>query len=132
LFFIIINNDLPRSSECYLAYRAKDSPFPDPPSRQSIEYFHEAHGGFAIWLDPFGIFDPQVVVNLLPEFGIGVDLVRHGNWLGERFKCVAARRPAWGSCPSVGIPKSGMHAHAVCTTPSQMECSVALALQQHG
>ncbi len=52
-----------------------------PPSRQSIEYFHEAHGGFAIWLDPFGIFDPQVVVNLLPEFGVGVDLVRHGNWL---------------------------------------------------
>ena len=41
-----------------------------PHSRQSIEYFQEAHGGFAIWLDPFGIFDPQVVVNLLPEFGV--------------------------------------------------------------
>jgi len=51
----------------------------DLPSRQSIEYFHEAHGGFAIWLDPFGTFDPQVVVNLLQEFGVVMDLVRHGN-----------------------------------------------------
>ena len=42
------------------------------------------HGGFAIWLDPFGMLDPEVVVNLLLELGEGgVDLVRHGNWLGE-------------------------------------------------
>ena len=102
------------------------------PSRQSIEYFHEAHGGFAIWLDPFGIFDPQVVVNLLPEFGVGVDLVRHGNWPGERFMCGAARRPALVPCPSEGIPKSGLRALAVCTTPGQLKYSVALALQQHG
>jgi hypothetical protein len=39
--------------------------------------------GFAIWLDPFGMLDPQIVVNLLQELGIGVDLVRHGHWLGE-------------------------------------------------
>jgi hypothetical protein len=39
------------------------------PSRQSIEQFHEAHGGFAIWLNPFRMLDPEVVVNLLPEFG---------------------------------------------------------------
>jgi hypothetical protein len=65
-----------------------------PLSRQSIEYFHEAHGGFAIWLDPFGIFDPQVVVNLLPEFGVVMGLVRHGNWLGEDSSVGRARRPA--------------------------------------
>ena len=41
------------------------------------------HGGFAVWLDPFGMLDPQIVVNLLPELGVGVDLVRHGHWLGE-------------------------------------------------
>ena len=35
-------------------------------------------------------------------------------------------------CASEGIPKSGMHALAVCTAPGQLECSVALALQQHG
>jgi hypothetical protein len=27
------------------------------------------------------MLDPQIVVNLLPELGVGVDLVRHGNWL---------------------------------------------------
>src|SRR5204863_9708855 len=64
-------------------------PFVGSPSRESIELFHETrlvritHGGFAIWLDPFGMLDPQVVVNLLPELGIGVDLVRPGYWLGE-------------------------------------------------
>ena len=40
-----------------------------------------ARGTFAIWLDPFGMLDPQVVVNLLPELGVGVDLVKHGNYL---------------------------------------------------
>ena len=59
-------------------------------SRESVEQFHETrlvrvtHGGLAIWLDPFGMLDPEVVVNLLLELGEGgVDLVRHGNWLGE-------------------------------------------------
>jgi hypothetical protein len=56
-------------------------------SRESAEQFHEArfvritYEGFSIWLDPFGVLDPQVVVNLLQELGVGVDLVRHGNWL---------------------------------------------------
>jgi len=27
------------------------------------------------------MLDPQIVVNLLLEVGVGVDLVRHGNWL---------------------------------------------------
>jgi hypothetical protein len=59
------------------------------PSRQSVEHFRKArlvritHGGFAIWLDPFGMLDPQIVVNLLPKLGVGVDLVRPGYWLGE-------------------------------------------------
>jgi hypothetical protein len=35
------------------------------------------------------MLDPQVVVNLLLELGVGVDLVIHGNWPGERFKCGA-------------------------------------------
>ncbi len=29
------------------------------------------------------MLDPQVVVNLLLEFGVSVDLVRHGHWFGE-------------------------------------------------
>ena len=66
-------------------------------SRQSAEQFQEArlvritHRGFAIWLDPFGMLAPQIVVNLLPELGVSVDLVRHGTWLGERFRCGAGR-----------------------------------------
>ena len=70
-------------------------------SRQRIEQFHEArlvritHGGLAIWLDPFGMLGPQVVVDLLPELGVGVDLVRHGNWLGETSK-FHERLSIWG------------------------------------
>jgi len=66
-------------------------------SRQSAEQFHEArlvritHGGFAIWLDPFGMLEPQIVVNLLQEFGVGVDLVSHGTWFGQRFRCGRGR-----------------------------------------
>ena len=66
-------------------------------SRRSAEQFHEArlvritHGGFAIWLDPFGMLEPEVVVNLLPKLGVGVDLVRRGHWLGERFRYGAWR-----------------------------------------
>jgi hypothetical protein len=49
------------------------------PSRQSVEQFDETRlvritrGGFAIWLDPFGMLDPQVVVNLLPKLGVGTN-----------------------------------------------------------
>jgi hypothetical protein len=52
-------------------------------SRRSVEHFHKARlvritqGAFAIWLDPFGMLDPQIVVNLLPKFSVGVDLVMH-------------------------------------------------------
>jgi len=87
-----------------------------PPSRQSIEYFHEAHGGFTIWLDPFGIFDPQVVVKI-QVWGGPVDQL----WHRER-----------APCPSEGIPKCRMHALAACTTPGQLEYNVALALHQNG
>jgi hypothetical protein len=64
---------------------------------RSQEQFHEprlvniAHGRFAIWLDPFGMLDPQVVVNLSSKFGVGINLVRRGSWLGERFECGAGR-----------------------------------------
>ncbi len=60
--------------------------FGGSPARQSVEQFREARlvritdGGFAIWLDPFGMLHPQVVVNLLPELAAGVDLGRCGNW----------------------------------------------------
>ena len=64
-------------------------------SPQSIDQFHEAgvvkitNGGLTSWLYPFGMLEPQVVVNLLPELSVCVDLVRHRHCLGERFKDAA-------------------------------------------
>jgi hypothetical protein len=66
-------------------------------SSYRIEQFHEtrlvriAHGTIAIWLNPLGMLDPKIVVNLLPKLGVGVDLMRSGRWLGDRFRCSAAR-----------------------------------------
>ena len=55
-------------------------------SHRSTEQLREARlvriarGTFAISLDPFGMLDPQIVVNLFLEFGVCVDLVKHRNW----------------------------------------------------
>jgi hypothetical protein len=60
--------------------------------RECSEQFREArviritHGAFAICLDPFGVLNPEVVVDLVPKLGVTTDSVRRGNWLGERFK----------------------------------------------
>ena len=76
------------------------------PFRVSVEQFHEArlvkitYWGLAIWLDPFGMLDAQVVVNLLPKLGVGVDLVSHRHCLGERFKSAAWRNRS-GGCESI-------------------------------
>ena len=62
------------------------------PSRRNAEQFPEARlvritrGGAAIGVNPVGMLDPQIVVNLLPELGVGVDLVSHGYWLGDTNK----------------------------------------------
>jgi hypothetical protein len=64
-------------------------------SRQSIEQLHEARlvriadGRLAIWLHPFGMLEPQVVVNLSPKLGVRMDLVKHGYSLFERFRDAA-------------------------------------------
>jgi hypothetical protein len=42
------------------------------------EQFHKtrlvriAHGTVAIWLNPFGMLNPKIVVNLVPKLGVGV------------------------------------------------------------
>ena len=57
------------------------------PLRQTAEQFRQARvvritrGVFAVGLDPFGMLDPQAVMNLLLELGVSVDLVRHRNRL---------------------------------------------------
>ena len=66
-------------------------------SSYRIEQFHEtrlvriAHRTIAICLNPFGMLDPQIVVNLLPKLGVAVDLMRSGHWLGDGFRCSAGR-----------------------------------------
>src|SRR6266480_2790600 len=75
-------------------------------SRPSADQFREArlvritHGGAAIGLDPVGMLDPQIVVNLLLELGVGVDLVIHGYCPGERFQVLRGRVPTTGSAES--------------------------------
>ena len=66
-------------------------------SSYRIEQFHEtglvriAHRTIAICLNPFGMLDPEIVVNLLPKLGVAVDSMRSGRWLGDRFRCSAGR-----------------------------------------
>jgi len=53
-----------------------------------IEQFAEAglisitHWTFAVRLNPFGMLDPKIVVDLLPEFAVGVRLVRNATRFG--------------------------------------------------
>src|SRR6267378_345613 len=90
------------------------------------------------------MLDPQVAVNLLPELGVGVDLVRHGNWLGEKFRCGAGRsdkglgaivderwRRESAPQPSERTPKGGTHVLAVRATPGYLDYFIALAFQQN-
>ena len=66
-------------------------------SSYRIEQFHQtrlvriAHGTIAICLNPFGMLDPEIVVNLLPKLGVAVDLMRSGHWLGDGFRSSAGR-----------------------------------------
>lgn len=52
-------------------------------SYQDIQRFHEARlvritqGRFAVGLDPFGVLNPQVIVNLFPQVCVRVKLVKH-------------------------------------------------------
>ena len=54
---------------------------------QDIECFHQArlvriaHGGLAIWLDPLGMLDSQVVVNLSAQVCVCMKLVNHNHYL---------------------------------------------------
>ena len=57
-------------------------------------------------LDPFGMLDPHVVVNLLPAPGV----------VDER-SC--RERTKW---PSEGLPKGGTHVLAVCVTIQLDDC----------
>jgi len=50
---------------------------------QDIECFRQArfvritHGRLAIWLDPFRMLDPQVIVNLFSQIRVRMEFVKH-------------------------------------------------------
>jgi hypothetical protein len=52
---------------------------------QAFQRFHQArlvritHGRLAVWLDPLGMLDPQVVVDLFTQVCVGVELVKHNH-----------------------------------------------------
>jgi len=81
-----------------------NDPFVGSPSRQGIEQLYQARlvritlGTLAIRLDPFGMLDPEILVNLLPELRVRVDLERRGHWLAERF--------GYGSGPFIQLGSS--------------------------
>ncbi len=50
-----------------------------------------ARGTVTVGSDPLGVLDPQVFVNLLLKLAVGMNLVRHDNFLGEGFGQIAFR-----------------------------------------
>ena len=100
-------------------------------------------GAFAIWLDPFGKLDAEVVVNcrrssvqvrISSEMAIGS---------GKRFMCDAQRfsqRVWWDRMRTLGrayaprpgknTPKDGTHLPTACATPGHLGHFAALASEQ--
>jgi hypothetical protein len=74
----------------------------------------------------------QIVVNLLPKLGIGVDLVRHGYVKDSRMPRECSYNANTRRQPSERARKSGTQLAAVCATLGQLDHFVVLALQQHG
>jgi hypothetical protein len=75
---------------------------------------------------------PQIVVNLLPEFGVGVDLVRHGYVKDSRMPRECSCNANTRQQPSERARKGRTRLAAVCATLGQLDHFVVLALQQHG
>jgi hypothetical protein len=115
--------------------------------RQSFQLFYETrfviitNKGLAIWLDPFGMLNAQVVVNLLPELAVGTDLGRHGddsNAARDRsrkvlFRIVGGRSSRDGTeCPSERVAKCRTEMLAVCTTLGALGYFTTLVFQQYG
>jgi hypothetical protein len=57
-------------------------------------------------LHPFGMLEPQVVVNLLPKLGVGVDLVRHGYLKNSRMLRECSSNPSVEWSTSDGAAKT--------------------------
>jgi hypothetical protein len=153
IYFAQLRNPEHLSSYCRFQCEMMNDRSVGSPSRQSADRFREARvvritlGGFAIWLDPFGMLDPQIAVNLLLKVRCTCELdeiwqsasVKDLRSARERYPRKGWARTADGHrCrkraprPGEGTPKGGAHLVALCTTAGQLAYFVALALQQHG
>src|SRR5438034_4786168 len=50
-----------------------------------------ARGTVTVGLDPLGVLEPQVFMNLLLQLAVGMNLMRHDNFLGEGLNQIAFR-----------------------------------------
>ena len=54
-------------------------------SPKTVEFFHQARlvritgWTFTIWLDPFGMLNPQIVVHLFAQVCVRMELVKHNH-----------------------------------------------------
>ena len=59
-------------------------------SPKTVDLFYQArlvritHGRFTIWLDPFEVLNPKVVVNLLPKLHVSMDQQHLFSWMEAR------------------------------------------------
>jgi hypothetical protein len=68
------------------------------------------------------MLDPEVVVNLLPKLGVGVDFVRHSHWFAERFNHGARRLISFTSSVSpLSSETNEFHKHP--SFHSEVNCS---------
>jgi hypothetical protein len=80
------------------------------------------------------MLEPQIVVNLLPELGVGVDLVKHGSWLAKGLSEWSTRvgDASTGQQPSEHARKAETQLSTVRATLGQLDRFVVSTLQQHG
>ena len=96
------------------------------------EQFHEAYliritdRRFTIWLNPFWMLDPEVVMHLPPKLGVSVNVVSLRHCLGEN-SSVQPNRSSKATSPA----STGCGAMSARQGLGQLAAFLALALQQH-
>jgi hypothetical protein len=63
---------------------------------RQASFVRVAGGTVTVGFDPIGVLDPQVFVNLLLKFAVGMNLLRHDNFLGNDLDQIAFGLTAQG------------------------------------
>jgi hypothetical protein len=80
------------------------------------------------------MLEPQVIMNLSPELGVGADVRKHGSWFVKDSAEWSARvgAAATRQQPGEHARKGEPFQCAVCVMLGYLDRFVALVLQQHG